>query len=86
MKEKTTPPALEQITDKMEELEVEKEEIDEEVLAMQAMGLPTSFTSSLVMNTFFINQKKQKFIFLYYRLIILNFVNEIVHKPYLMNN
>lgn len=86
MKEKTTAPALEQITDKMEELEVEKEEIDEEVLAMQAMGLPTSFTSSLVMNTFFINQKKQKFIFLYYRLIILNFVNEIVHKPYLMNN
>lgn len=86
MKEKTTAPALEQITDKMEELEVEKEEIDEEVLAMQAMGLPTSFTSSLVMNTFFINQKKQKFIFLYYRLIILNFVNEIVHEPYLMNN
>jgi hypothetical protein len=69
MGEKPTKPCLEQITDKMEELEVHKErsnfylqlrshlkifleeteeDLDEEALAMKAMGLPTSFTSSLV--------------------------------------
>jgi hypothetical protein len=29
---------------------LDDEELDEETLAMKAMGLPTSFTSSLVMN------------------------------------
>jgi hypothetical protein len=29
---------------------VEDEELDEETLAMKAMGLPTSFTSSMVIN------------------------------------
>lgn len=58
---KTTP--VEQLTNKMEELDVvpqqhqEEEELDEETLAMKAMGLPISFTSSLV------NQKNEaKFI------------------------
>ena len=52
-KPKKTP--VEQITDKMEDLGVKKterhstdEDLDEEALAMKAMGLPTSFTSSLV--------------------------------------
>ncbi|CAF3337952.1 unnamed protein product [Rotaria socialis] len=52
MTDKSNKSTLEQITDKMEELDVEKEpineELDEETLAMQAMGLPTSFTSSLI--------------------------------------
>jgi len=47
MNEKSNQPIVEQITDKMEELEVD-EELDEETLAMKAMGLPTSFTSSLI--------------------------------------
>ncbi|CAF1937193.1 unnamed protein product [Rotaria magnacalcarata] len=52
MTDKSNKSTLEQITDKMEELDVEKEpineELDEETLAMRAMGLPTSFTSSLI--------------------------------------
>ncbi|CAF0755269.1 unnamed protein product [Rotaria sp. Silwood1] len=52
MSDKPNKPILEQITDKMEELDVDKEqkdeELDEEGLAMKAMGLPTSFTSSLI--------------------------------------
>ncbi|CAF1044557.1 unnamed protein product [Rotaria sordida] len=52
MNDKSNKPVLEQITDKMEELDVDKEqkdeELDEETLAMKAMGLPTSFTSSLI--------------------------------------
>ncbi|CAF0834275.1 unnamed protein product [Adineta steineri] len=54
MSEKPTKPIVEQITEKMEELEVDKgqslddEELDEEALAMKAMGLPTSFTSSMI--------------------------------------
>ena len=52
MNEKSTKPTLEQITDKMEELEVDQqqsnEDLDEETLAMKAMGLPISFTSSIV--------------------------------------
>jgi len=47
---KNTP--VEQLTNKMEELDVEQqqldEDLDEETLAMKAMGLPISFTSSLV--------------------------------------
>jgi len=47
---KNTP--VEQLTNKMEELDVEQqqldEDLDEETLAMKAMGLPISFTSSLI--------------------------------------
>lgn len=39
---------------------LEDEDLDEEALAMKAMGLPTSFTSSLVIE-YFLN--KPKFVF-----------------------
>jgi hypothetical protein len=40
---------------------LENEELDEEALAMKAMGLPTSFTSSLVILFFFCYHKIKLF-------------------------
>ncbi|UJR35782.1 hypothetical protein I4U23_028530 [Adineta vaga] len=57
MSDKPKKPAMEQLTDKMEDLEVDQEQnddddddegLDEETLAMKAMGLPVSFTSSMI--------------------------------------
>jgi len=55
MSDKSVKPVMEQITDKLEELEVDQppkdEDLEEDALAMKAMGLPTSFTSSLIGRT-----------------------------------
>lgn len=53
---------------------LDDEELDEEALAMKAMGLPTSFTSSLVLNLLF-NMSMYGWIFFSLRLNDQDMVN-----------